>query len=216
MERELAQLRRAYKTDYARSIRPDIDPARLAVKKIGSDTVQGYVTVWGTPEQTDLEREYFTPQTDFWDGVLSKAVRPLTWDHALDGRMKANPIVGTINEIGDDELGRWYTATLDRAHAYRRMIDRLIEAGAIGTSSDSAPQYVVRTPVKGATWLSQWPLFAAALTPTPCEPRLAGSVEIIKSLGVELPTFPEALQDAERDNGIDNKRRLLNLYDLLT
>jgi hypothetical protein len=159
----------------------------LAVKADGPDTIRGYVALWGDPERVDVDHEFFTAKTDFWDGRLPMP-RPLTWDHAQDAGMKADPVVGEITELGDDDTGRWYAATLKRNHQYRRAIDKLIEARGVGTSSDSAPQYVARERAKsGATWLKRWPLFAAALTPSPAEPRMLDTV-YWKSISLELPT----------------------------
>ena len=93
--------------------------------------------------------------------------------------------------MGDDEIGRWYVAKLDRSHRYRKAIDQLIKEGKLGTSSDSAPQYVERVKTGKATWLKTWPLFAAALTDAPCEPRMIGSIEYAKSLGIELPEMTQ-------------------------
>lgn len=157
----------------------------LAVKATGVDEVRGYLTLWGDESRVDVEADYFTKGTDFWDGVLGLP-RPLTWDHAQDGETKAAPVIGTIVEMGDDEIGRWYTAQLDRGHRYRKAIDKLIGARAIGTSSDSAPQYVVREKTGKSNWLKRWPLFAGALTTTPAEPRMIGSVDYFKSIGVDL------------------------------
>jgi len=172
-------------------------PPDLAVKSIGRDEIKGYSNLWGNPDRVDVEREFFTTQTDFWDSTLGLP-RPLTWDHGQDTTMKTSPIVGKIVEFGNDELGRWYIAQLDRAHKYRQVIDRLVEQGLLGTSSDSAPQYVVREKAKsGAVWLKQWPLFAAALTTTPCEPRMIGTVDYFKSIGLTLPD-PEASDEQAR------------------
>jgi hypothetical protein len=108
--------------------------------------------------------------------------------------------VGTIVEYGDDDIGRWYTAQLDLAHRYRKAIDKLVSQRAAGTSSDSAPQYVIRQPVgKGAVWLKQWPLFAAALTMTPCEPRQIGSVDYFKSLGIDLGELALGTEAAQQE-----------------
>ena len=159
----------------------------MAVKSIGEGIIKGYITLWGSAKLTDVELEYFTPETNFWDNILAKAARPLTWDHAQDDSFYADPIIGQITEMGDDEIGRWYVAKLDRSHRYNKAIERLIAEGKLGTSSDSAPQYVERVKTGKATWLKTWPLFAAALTDTPAEPRMVGSLEYLKSLGVELP-----------------------------
>jgi len=160
---------------------------RLAVKFVARDEIRSYVALWGSTKTTDLEREYFTKDTDFWDKNLGPAPRPLTWNHAQDEDFKASPIVGQMTDFGDDEVGRWYVATLERSHKYRKAIDALIAEGKLGTSSDSAPQYVERVKTGKSTWLKTWPLFAAALTDVPCEPRMIGSVEYLKSLGIELP-----------------------------
>jgi hypothetical protein len=159
----------------------------MAVKYVARDELKGYTFLWGNPKLTDVEAEYFTKDSNFWDSALGKAARPLTWDHAQDDDFKAAPVIGTITDFGDDEIGRWYVAKLDRSHKYRKAIDALIEAGKLGTSSDSAPQYVQRVKTGKSTWLKEWPWFASALTDTPAEPRMIDSLEYLKSLGVTLP-----------------------------
>ena len=164
---------------------------RLAVKFVGRDEIKSYTNMWGSPTLTDIELEYFKPDTDFWDKQLGKSARPLTWDHAQDPDFKgASPVIGQMVDFGDDEVGRWYVAKLDRSHRYRKAIDQLIKDGKLGTSSDSAPQYVERVKTGKSTWLKTWPLFAAALTDCPCEPRMIGSIDYLKSLGITLPETP--------------------------
>ena len=185
----------------------------VAVKSIGPDSIKGYMVLWGDPARVDVEGEYFTRKSNFWDDKL-KMPKPLTWDHALDPATKSEPIIGTISEMGDDEIGRWYTAQLDRNHKYRKAIDTLISQHAIGTSSDSAPQYVIREPQKsGAVWLRQWPLFAAALTTTPAEPRMfnAGSV-VWKSISDSIDTRMGALDRAN----IERAQEEIQLIKLLS
>lgn len=182
-------------TSYLKSLHLELSDTellqRIAVKSVGRDEIRGYTNLWGNPDKVDIEREFFTQHTDFWDDRLGLP-RPLTWDHAQDQTMKAPPVIGKIIEFGDDDLGRWYVAQLDRAHKYRTVVDRMIGDGVLGTSSDSAPQYVQREKSKsGSVWIKQWPLFAAALTTTPCEPRMIASVEYAKSIGLDL-TNPEA------------------------
>lgn len=173
------------KLDYVKSLQIKIP--ELAVKYVSLDTIKGYNFLWGNPNLTDVEIEYFTKDSNFWDDILGKSARPLTWDHAQDEEFKAAPVIGQITDWGDDEVGRWYVAKLDRAHRYRKAIDALIEAGKLGTSSDSAPQYVQRVQTGKATWLKEWPWFASALTDTPAEPRMIDSLEVLKSLGVTIP-----------------------------
>jgi hypothetical protein len=189
----MAQMRALYENEgksmnysYAKSLQLESLP-ELAVKYVALDEVKGYTFLWGNPKLTDIEAEFFTQETDFWDKSLGKAARPLTWDHAQDESFKASPVIGLITDFGDDEIGRWYTAKLDKAHRYRKAIDALIEAGKLGTSSDSAPQYVTRVKTGKSTWLKEWPWFASALTDCPAEPRMIDSLEFLKSIGVTLP-----------------------------
>jgi hypothetical protein len=168
----------------------------LAVKFIGTDRIFHYPFLWGNSVKTDLEKEFFTKSTDFWDKTLGTNPRPLTWDHNQDESMKDNPVIGQTVEWGDDEIGRWAISHLDRAHRYRKAVDALIEEGVIGTSSDSAPQYVEREARGKSTYLKVWPWFASALTDIPCEPRMIaeGTVEYLKSIGVSFPSSEASAQ----------------------
>lgn len=176
--------------DYLKGLRPDnyeeFFRDVVAVKALGKDEISGYVTLWGDPAKVDLVGDYFTPQTDFWDKVLSLP-RPLTWNHGTDrATLKAADVLGTMVEFTDDNVGRAYRAILERGHKYRAMVDKLISSRDLGTSSDSAPQYVIREVAGKAQWIKQWPLFGAALTDTPCEPRMLESVNF-KAIGQMLP-----------------------------
>lgn len=162
---------------YVKSLHLPIDEERakdlFAAKSIGPNRIRAYSHLWGDPQLVDVEAEFFTPESDFWDEALKSLRRPLTYDHAQEEATKSAPIVGFIDGFGDDEIGRWYEAELEKNHRYRKAVDRLISQRALGSSSDSAPQYVVRKSAKnGATWLAVWPWFACALTPTPAEPRM--------------------------------------------
>lgn len=159
---------------------------KFAVKYVAKDQIKGYTFLWGDPKNTDIEADYFTKATNFWDDKLSQSQRPLTWDHAQDKEFKASPLIGAISEFGDDDVGRWYVAKLDRSHRYRKAIDKLIEQRKLGTSSDSAPQYVRRVQTGKSNWLQEWPWFASALTDAPAEPRMIGNLEFFKSIGISL------------------------------
>ena len=187
----VARLHLPYDDEYMRDV--------VAVKSVARDTIRGYTMLWGTPELADVEAEFFTPQTDFWDKQLEGVTRPLTWDHAQDPDTKSQPVIGKIEAYGNDDTGRWYVAQLDRAHKYRAMIDKLISKRDVGTSSDSASQYVVRKSAGKAVWLAQWPWFASALTPTPAEPRM---------LDVGLPYWKSAGVDFARMGAPDGAQRL--------
>lgn len=158
----------------------------LAVKFVARDEIKGYSILWGDENKVDLETEYFTKNTDFWN----EQPKWLTWDHAMDPEFKSDPRIGEILETGDDEWGKWYIARLKKAEAYRKYLDMMISGKRVGSSSDSAPQYVERVRTGKAVWLKRWPLFAVSLTDNPCEPRMIGSIDYLKSLVLHLPETP--------------------------
>lgn len=162
---------KALDMSYVKAIGLGIASEVVAVKSIGTDEIKFYAVLWGDANKTDVERDYFTRATDFWLDKLP-GDKPLTWDHAMDGSMKSDPVIGRITHMEDDDLGKWAVATLDRNHRYRKMLDKLIAEGALGASSDSAPQYVARTKTGKSYRIDRWPLLACALTPTPAEPRM--------------------------------------------
>ena len=178
------------------------DEMKFAVKFIGEGKtrIRAYAAMWGDAEHPDLspQKDFFTPQTDFWDSVLSLP-RPLTYHHGFEAQTKAQPIIGKIDKLGEDEIGKWYEAELDKAHKYYSAIRKLIEHGALKSSSDSVPQYVQRVPQSnGTNWLKSWALFGVTLTPSPAEPRMYAAAEIkslYENLGVDLQ-LPEATAEA--------------------
>jgi len=178
---------------YVKSLHLDTIP-ELAVKFVAKDEIKGYSNLWGDANKVDLEQEYFTKSTNFWDNKPQW----LTWDHAQDDEFKSDPRIGEIVEIGDDEWGKWYVAKLKKAEAYRKYLDMLIADKKVGSSSDSAPQYVKRVKTGKSIWLSEWPLFAVSLTDNPCEPRMIGSIDFLKSLGIALPDVSNKTWEAEK------------------
>ena len=173
-------------------------PKFVAAKFTGRNEIKHYSFLWGNPEKMDLETEFFRPDTDFWDKSLGTAARPLTWDHGQDEMFNAlepNPVIGKSVEFGDDEWGRWAVSVLDTDRRYRKFVDKFIEEGRLGYSSDSAPQYIQREQRGKGVWLKRWPWFGGALTAAPCEPRMKEyTPEFLKSLGYNIP---DALEDQE-------------------
>ena len=176
-----------------------------AVKFIGANRVRGYAAIWGDANHPDLSstKDYFTPQTDFWDNKLGMP-RPLTYHHGFELNTKGAPIIGTIDKLGQDEIGKWYEAELDKSHKYADAIKKLIERGALKSSSDSVPQYVQRErQANGANWLKSWALFGVSLTPTPAEPRMY-AVQELKSLYQTIGNalqLPEAQAETTQESG---------------
>lgn len=177
------------------------------------------------------------PPTDFWDGAIAMPI-PLTWNHGADrAALKATELIGSIQETWDDEVGRAYNAILNRSHAYRKMVDQIISERVAGTSSDTAGQYAIRQKsysgavwtqdsgdalwtatgrnprekVPGASWIKQWPMFSAALTDIPAEPRmLEEGSPYWKSIGIANAVASAARTGAPSGGRLDSQLRQAN------
>ena len=136
--------------------------------------IGGYLLVWGAAGQSDLQGEYFTPQTDI--GLDWYDRRPILYHHGLDGTLKA-AVIGVLDRLRRDEVGLWAEAQLDLHKRYVRAVQRLIEQGVLGWSSGSLPHLV---DVAADGCIKRWPIVEASLTPTPAEPRHT-DVQTLKS-----------------------------------
>ncbi len=146
----------------------------MMLKSLGEGRVGGYLVIWGSPAQRDLQNEYFTPETDL--GLDWYPHRPVLYQHGLDARLKAT-VIGVIDTLKADAIGIWAEAQLDLYHEYAGAVRRLIEKGALAWSSGSLP-HLVQVAADGC--IKRWPIVEGSLTPTPAEPRRT-SVQTIKS-----------------------------------
>lgn len=136
--------------------------------------VGGYLVVWGSPQQRDLQGEYFTPKTDLGLGWYEQ--RPVLYHHGLDGNLQA-AVIGVMDTVKADQTGLWAEAQLDVRKRYVRAVMRLVDKGALGWSSGSLP-HLVEVAADGE--IKRWPIVEGSLTPTPAEPRRT-DVHTIKS-----------------------------------
>src|SRR5689334_7097151 len=81
----------------------------------GEGRVGGYLVIWGSSEQRDLQGEYFTPETDL--GLDWYEQRPVLYHHGLDGSLKA-AVIGVIDTLRADSTGLWAEAQLDLRQRY--------------------------------------------------------------------------------------------------
>ena len=138
-----------------------------ALKAVESGDVEGLLVVFGSADATDLEREFFTRDTDF--GRLRET--PIWLNHAqpvktADGVILIEEPVGYgALEITDE--GVIIRGLLDAKYRYLAQI-----APELGWSSGTAAHLVRREPVGNALHIKRWLLgLDASITPTPAEPR---------------------------------------------
>lgn len=150
-----------------------------AVKAMDDATrrIGGWLALFGSPAEPDLQGEHFTKATDF--GPASR-VR-FRFHHGID------PVLGLL-PLGDAELtrkdegvwcegvvsikaedcDRWAAGIRDRRDRYEARIYEMVKAGKLGFSSSAAP-HLVR---KKAGEILSWPLADdATISPTPVDHR---------------------------------------------
>jgi len=138
-----------------------------AVKSVESGEVEGLLVVFGNPDATDLENEFFTKDTDFG----RQRETPIWLNHAQPVKT-ASGIILVEEPIGYGALevtdeGVIIRGLLDAKYRYLAQIAR-----ELGWSSGTAAHLVMREQVGKATFIKRWLLgLDASITPTPAEPR---------------------------------------------
>jgi len=142
-----------------------------AIKSDRLGSVKGYLVRFGSPDTTDLEGDYFTPQTDFGFPIKAGERVPLNvyYHHGMD-KVIGKKSIGT-GYVKMDETGLWYEAQLDMADEYGSMIAKLCKQGKMGYSSGAAGHMVERKSVGKASEITRWCIAEASITPTPAEYR---------------------------------------------
>ncbi len=163
-----------------------------AVRVLKSDADTLLVGGWGIVfGGQDLEGDTFGPDTDFWLDRLP-GPRPVLYEHGFN--VPGLKVLGRTLRIEPRDLGLWVEAELDRHNEYVRMLERLLEAGALGWSSGAVAHLVRR---EGGKVVS-WPIAEFSLTPTPAEPRTLGVSEVRSLLEVQ-PALKSLLpEDGDR------------------
>ena len=160
--------------------------------------VSGYLVRFGNPQDTDLERDYFTKSTDFGmefiDGSSHKL--GLYYNHGMDPVVKTKKI--GYGSIKMTDFGLWYEAQLDMADEYAKMIYDLAQKGKLGFSSGAASHMVDREKVGKSFEIKRWNLAEASLTPQPAESRNMASVKrYFDEMGRFIPYSREELSSME-------------------
>jgi hypothetical protein len=118
----------------------------------------------------DLDGEYFSAKTDIKPDWFDR--RPLVWHHNLDANLKADPVIGTADDLEQGDDGWWATVWLDRSHRYWEQVNGLLSAGKIYGSSGSLPNFVRTDAQDGRD--PRLAVHRADPHPDPCQPLLAG------------------------------------------
>lgn len=179
--------------DHLAALYANVSDARkslTAVKFLDEEggRIGGYLVVWGSPAQRDLEGEYFTPQTELALDWYER--RPVLYHHGLDGTLKAS-LIGVIDSLKADDVGLWAEAQLDMRQRYIQAVQRLVKRGILNWSSGSLT-HLAEIAKDGQ--IKRWPIVEGSLTPTPAEPRQT-NVRALKAVeGLETVINLEELE----------------------
>ncbi|MEY2653558.1 MAG: hypothetical protein RLZZ524_586, partial [Pseudomonadota bacterium] len=141
--------------------------------------------------------EYFTPDTTL-ESRFTKAGRlPVDWEHGRAPEGEDPGVIGYVDWLTAkaDAVGVFVQRVLNRRSKYVQLLEQLIAAGMIGTSSE-ADASAVEKAEDGR--IVRWPLIADTLTVTPMEPRMLteNAMQAAKALGL-FAEEPEPEAEAE-------------------
>lgn len=161
------------------------------IKDLGDGRYGGYLVRYGSPDDTDLERDFFTSDTYFGPHKQFD----IHYDHGMDSKVGSRPV--GRGEVKYDDVGAWLEFQLERRDAYEKAIEDMIAEGKLGLSSGAVGHLVEREQVGKSYWIKSWPIGEASVTPTPAEYR--NMVSRIKSLVELMPESVEPIQETVED-----------------
>lgn len=178
----------------------------IQIKSLGDGTVQveGYLVLYGSPDEPDFHGDYFAPDTDYDlepDGTKSVSV---FWNHGQDPEIGKHKLGGQKALVTKKERGLWIEARLKESDKYDSLVLELIQERKrqgkrnIGWSSGSPSHLVTRKNVSdGASKITFWSLSEASLTHIPADARNTIDIKSFNSLLSENNT--DELQGTPKD-----------------
>lgn len=163
-----------------------------AVKALGGGKVGGYLVLFSTEKDPDLEGDYFTKSTDFF--IDSGDKRPILYRHGVHPLIKSRQLGKATLTI--DELGVFAEGELNLRDKYEKFLYAMAEKGKLGWSSGSMNHLVEKSANGKSFEVISWPIGEASLTPCPVEGRTQATT--LKSLEDEQEIdFDAAIKSLE-------------------
>lgn len=160
------------------------------VKALGQGKVGGPLVTFSGPVDTDLIRDFFTSETEFF--IEDGARLPVLFEHGFDPNVKRARLgYVTVNRKSE---GLYVEGSVDLTTEHGKSIYKRVEADELYWSSGAAGHMVERRKVDNAKshWIAMWGLAEASLTDSPAEYR---------NEAVSLKTFIDSLQKDEGSCG---------------
>jgi len=135
--------------------------------------VSNYMVLFGGK---DLEGDFFTPKTEFKSSYTDIGTLYVDFEHGRDNEKTGNTqdnLLGIVDwkSARIDDVGIFVERILNRRSEYVKHLEKLIDAGIVGTSSQAISSGVHK---KSNGEIIDWPLVRDSLTVTPMEPRMVG------------------------------------------
>lgn len=162
------------------------------VKMTDKNEVQGYLVLFGSPDEADFVGDYFTKNTDFDLNPDGTGQATMYFNHGLDPVLKNHKLNGGIKaQLSIKDKGVWIEGKLDEANEYDAMVIELIkrrqsQGKSLGWSSGVPAHLVQREEVKtGISEIKAWSLGSdASLTHTPADYRNQATYKTIELLPI--------------------------------
>ena len=161
----------------------------------GGRDLEGHITNNVNPDGS--RGEFFAKSVALDSPYTDVGVLYVDWEHGYyeaDGEAGKDDVLGWVDwkSAKADDTGVLVRRILNRRNAYVRMIEPLIEAGLVGTSSEAITRQVQK---KATGEIVRWPLRRDTLTVAPFEPRMLDTnvLQTVKALADEWPALKAAL-----------------------
>lgn len=160
-----------------------------SIKEDGSLIVKGLGVVFGGK---DGDGDSFAKETDFELDLVPK--KPVYYRHRGDQHLKEK--IGDVMAVDVTDEGLWFEAQVNASTRYLKSIKKLIDLGAMGFSTGTAPHLIDK---KESGLIEKWPIIELSLTPAPAEPRTLG-IEALKEIGLALNEIEGAFKKESEDS----------------
>lgn len=152
--------------------------------------VANYIVLFGG---RDLTGEFFTPSTAIESNYTKSGMLHVDFEHGLDPDkigMGSHDVLGYVDwkTAKVDDTGIFVERVLNRQAKYMALLETLIDASMVGTSSEAISGKTVRL---ASGEITQWPLMRDTLTFTPAEPRMLGGNALTAAKGL-YEHFPDS------------------------
>lgn len=171
--------------------------------------------------------EFFTKATKLDSPYTATGHLLVDWEHGQGKHLDGNDSPGDDDIFGFvdwksaeiDDVGVWVERVLSRRSKYMRHLETLIDAGAIGNSSEAITKDVAK---KDGGEIAIWPLRRDTFTVTPMEPRMMSEnvIQAMKALGLKTESpanepKPEAQPEASKSLAVEAAKARLAVETIL-